>query len=1407
MAKKAIQHGRKIELPKEYQSVAEMLLYTANKFPQKGITYIDGSGKEDFVSYPELIESARKYLKKLYQKGLKPGDKVILIIDNPKEFYKTFWACIFGGIIAAPVSQPSSWKPESSGLMKFMNIWEVLDKPSVIIEEQYKKRYQSLKESSVFHALHYISTDELKSDEMEAIYYTKPDELVFLQFSSGSTGIPKGVKLTNKNIIINNIGCAEKLEVEEDDVTFTWLPHTHDMGIFGQHLIPINKGTNIMVFSPFTFIRSPYLFLKKIAEHKGTWFCSTNFGYDWMTRKVSDNKLADLDLSSLRITLNGAEPISVPVIEKFIDKFSICGYKETMMFPAYGMAEATVGVCLPKVGKIPRVEKIDRNKLVNDNIAFPISRDNKYDTCQFVHEGNPVAGLSIRIASDTGETLNENMIGEIQIKGSSVTSGYFNREDITEEMVIDGWLRTGDLGFMVDNSLVVTGRLKDIIFVRGQNYFAHDLEELIFDLDSVEQGNAAIVGLFNSRTNQEELYVFVKYKGKLERFLEIRHAIVNRLQEIGIEITHVLPTKTIPKTTSGKIQRFILRKNYENAHFQQVQEEIEKMLKEEIQNKKLDTSIPRTELESHLLKSWSKVLNVPENKISLDDEFLALGGNSIKSFLLLDEIEKYLDREIGMEVLILCKTIREMIDYLEALPYPAKSESYANHLRHNSGIDKSVAITGIALRLPNAKTKEEFWNNLTSGKDNISKISMKRKEMSDNPEWNDWMGELEDIDLFDNEFFDIPEEEAIFMDPQQRIALETSYEALEDAGLRPGKEERRNIGVYSGVSSSTYQQLMINQLEKGSLQDIHPNAMIGNMQSIISSLISHYYNFTGPSITIDTACSSFLVALHHAVESIKEEKIKGAAVTGTNIVSTPIVHALSRKAGIVSSTNQTKTFDKEADGSVIGEGVITVYLEPAEKAVKENKNIYGVIRGTFVNNDGQSLAVMVPNPKGQYQVLEGAYKDANISPDEISYIETHGSGTTIGDPIEVNALARLFTGNNNKQEIGIGSVKSNIGHLFPAASGAGLVKVLLSLKNKQLVPSLNIDHINPALELDKTPFYIVQETKDWSVAENETRKAGISSFGFGGTNAHVVLEEWNPIEDEDIPNKSGMHLLTFSAKSEKALDKIIQQTETIIQSTPALNINNLSFTRNRYRNHYHYRAACLIASDKVKEGLPSIQKGEFLKKRMAKVSLIIDDPTVSKGIENVFSQEAASTLLNSDLSQTSELIAKNKLENQEEYDNSKLVYLYHCYSFIDKVIRLGKNKFDVIGIDLGKIIADFINRKTNLADIIKDFAKESEDKNREELNESCKNADIVLGLFISKDKLMNRLSTDIQKNANIVCFDFKEDNSLDTELLRIIKDLYVAGADFNWESLYPDGSGKLMSLPPYPFDHKSFWIK
>ncbi|MCL2841163.1 MAG: AMP-binding protein [Defluviitaleaceae bacterium] len=1385
---KAIQYGAPLVISDKFKCVADFLLCAADEHPYKGINYFNESGHTTFLSYINLVEKSRKCLNALNIKGIKRGDIIIVDIVDPINFFITFWACVLGGIIVAPISHPTSTELTSPGMAKLFKVWKTLNKPTIIIEEHRRKTYKNIIEDEIYCDLKLLSFNELNSSEMADVVRTDINDLLVIQFSSGSTGTPKGVMLTNKNILTGVISISRCLESEEDDTVCTWLPHTHDMGLFGQLLTPVAAGNNIYVCLPMTFIRAPQLFLQNVARHKVKWFFCTNFGFEWMNKNISDEKLSSLDLTSLKYIMNGAEPISVSVTNQFIEKFGRAGFKPEMMRPGYGLAEATLGVSISIVGDSPIIDRVLRKQFVNEGIAVVSHFQDKQDVLLLVHVGIPFDGISVRIADDKGYLLNEEMVGEVQIKGDSVTSGYYRNDEANANLFVDGWLRTGDLGFMRNGSLVICGRKKDIIIVNGQNYYSHDLEEALYELGIFQRGNIAIVGLYNPVSQQEEVILFFKGKFDNKKYPKMYGHVISKMYDLfGIKITYIIPVSKIPKTTSGKLQRFELRSCYENGDYNEF---IGNFLNQQRSLNILYES-PENQLETLLCKIWSDVLDIPEKNISMSSSFVTLGGNSVKAYKVHGEIERHLQEEIDTELLIKCHTIREMRIYLEA----RSAVSDANHTTPSVKCN-NVAVTGIGIRLPDASTPDEFWYNLTNGKDSIDKVSSVRKHLSNNYLWDDWIGELENINMFDNDFFEMNVEDAKFTDPQQKLGLEVSYEALEEAGMTPFLGEKLNIAVFSAISANSYLQLVHKYIQNNGLDQIRSNTMIGNLNNMVSSILSYTFNFTSEAVNIDTACSSFLVAFNYAVEAIKNGKCDGALVVGANILTNSSVHDLSKRAGIVASTRFSKVFDKDADGTILGEGVIALFLEPLDKAERERKNIYATSKGGAVNNNGRTFAVMAPDPAGQHQVLVDAYKNSETDPGEISYIEAHGTGTTIGDPIEIRALTKLFAGhhNNEKNKIGIGSVKTNIGHLLSTAGGAGLVKLLLCLKNKKLVPSLHLNTINPALELEKTPFYVVKENIEWDIDEQEIRKAGISSFGLGGTNAHTILEEFKSSKLHVSSDFQVLPLLTISAKTESACENNILSIEELIKKDNGLNVADICYTCNRFRMHYQYRAAFVINEMNKDKNIMLIDKKYKRLRSNCRVGLFIEDIDFS----SIRWNETSCTVLKNHVDKVTALAHELGIE-ETMVESHRLKSIIALFAMSKVLLETVTFEF-VSGVGSGHLLASLLNSKVNDADTLKALIN----YNMQDIKH-CELGDVDIAVILT---LKNPNDSKPRENLTPISIPASLDSAnLENTLLNILGKLYVNGIDPNWDILHPNGTGALIRLPSYAFEHKSIWLE
>jgi polyketide synthase PksN len=456
--------------------------------------------------------------------------------------------------------------------------------------------------------------------------------------------------------------------------------------------------------------------------------------------------------------------------------------------------------------------------------------------------------------------------------------------------------------------------------------------------------------------------------------------------------------------------------------------------------------------------------------------------------------------------------------------------------------DQEIAIVGLYGRFPKAESPEDFWKNLAGGRDCIDEVPLERWDYRDyfdakpsaaGKTYNRWGGFLSDIDKFDASFFRIPPREAEVMDPQERLFLETVWHTLEDAGYRKSSLQQRSVGVFVGVMYGQYQLLGLGHSRPGQLLSV------SSSYASIANRVSYFFDWSGPSMAVDTMCSSSLTAIHLACESIRNGQSEIAIAGGVNLALHPLKDVGLAQGGYAAEDGRCKSFGAGGDGYVPGEGVGAVLLKPKAQAIADGDHIYAVIKATCINHGGKTNGYSVPNPNAQSDVIAGALKKARIDPRTISYLEAHGTGTPLGDPIEITGLGHAFqraaNGDLPRQYCAIGSAKSSIGHLEAAAGVAGLTKVLLQMRYRRLAPSLHATETNPYIPFEETPFAVQRETGPWRTPNGVPRRAGISSFGAGGSNAHLIVEEFAPAGSRPGDAIPGPYLMVFSAANEDRL--------------------------------------------------------------------------------------------------------------------------------------------------------------------------------------------------------------------------------------------------------------------------------
>lgn len=599
---------------------------------------------------------------------------------------------------------------------------------------------------------------------------------------------------------------------------------------------------------------------------------------------------------------------------------------------------------------------------------------------------------------------------------------------------------------------------------------------------------------------------------------------------------------------------------------------------------------------------WLKELFAKSFKISPEsiNEKLPLEKYGLDSIMIMDlsrGLEKYFDK-ISKTMFYECLTLKDIADYLvehypeavnDILPKRGKSsvdEQIADikpakkrkaYSREKSSVDENedIAIIGISGRYPLSDDLSEFWTNLSEGRDCITEAGRVRWDSDGYNNITSFMGGfINDYDMFDPLFFNISPNEAATIDPQERLFLETVWHTIESSGYRKSDLEGSNTGVFVGVMYGQYQLLGVEETAKGN------RVSVPSYYASVANRISYFYNFTGPSLALDTMCSSSLTSVYLACESLIRNDCETAIAGGVNLSIHPHKYSILSQTGFIAPKGKCRSFSADGDGYIPGEGVGAVLLKRYDKAVHDGDRIYAVIKGGALNHGGKTNGYTVPNPNAQMSLICDAIDKTGVSPDSIQYIEAHGTGTPLGDPIEINGITRAFRKYTDKKGFcSIGSVKSNIGHLESAAGIAAITKIVLQMMNKKLVPSIHLENINPDIDFGSTPFYLQKELTDWKVSGGAKRRAAVSSFGAGGSNAHLILEEYVGDHTVESYTTDDVYVIPISAASKASLKSYCGLLIDLIKEKDDVTIGDIAYSMAVSKDALNYRAA-FIVSDK-----------------------------------------------------------------------------------------------------------------------------------------------------------------------------------------------------------------------------------
>ncbi|MGC9502270.1 SDR family NAD(P)-dependent oxidoreductase [Baaleninema sp.] len=1177
-----------------------MLLTNLSKNDTKGsIAYLEGD-REILSSYPQLWREGRQICSGLRDTGHPPRTPIILACDQLSNLLPAFWGCLFSGWIPLIVEVPPTTDSPNPALAKLEKIWEFLEKPPILIDSPEAKPFRQF-------APVYDIASLRDFDAATTLYPSQPDDVAFLTLTSGSTGLPKCVRLTHRNVIARAMATNRLNGHRSDDIAFNWLPFDHIGSLSDWHIRCILAGCSVVYTSKDAVLRDPLFWLETIDRYRITHSWAPNFAYRLLANALETQSEKTWDLSCVKFLLAAGETLSQSAIGDCLRRLAPYGVRPDAIRPAFGMAELASGVTYyqPTPDAPLQFYAIEKNRLAG-SVSPSASGSSSSNHLTVADLGTPISGVRLRIVAEDGSELPEDTVGRLQVGGEVVFDGYHRNPEATAKVMREGWFETGDLAFLHEGRLVLVGRDSETAIVRGVNFACSEIEAVVEELEGVEASYTAACPVCVSEAVGEQLAIFVHLDESSQELSLIRQIRKRVSLEVGVTPDFVIPVEkaAIPKTAIGKIQRRQLTQLFEAGNFDEIVGRIEGLL----------SAIPPVRVsndgERDIAEVWKAVLGI--DRFGVTDNFFELGGNSLKLLQVQQQLQGRFHREIPVAELFRYPTVATLAGWLAESPESAvlglQVSASASRLPRDTA---DIAVIGLAGRFPGSDDLKRFWENLCDGVESISQLSEAEilasgisPDLLNHPDYVKASPILSDVEGFDAEFFGYSPKEAALLDPQQRLLLECAWETLENAGYAPNGYPG-SVGMFAGGVTNTY---LLNNVypNRHRLDDIDDlgvvtldsvggfQLMVANDKDYLPTRVSYKLNFTGPSVNVQTACSTSLVAVHLACQSLLRGECDIALAGGVSVRVPQKVGYLYREGSIVSPDGCCRAFDEKAGGTIFGSGVGLVALKPLERAIADGDRIYAVVKGSAIANDGgQKVGYLAPNGDGQARVVFDALQRSGVSADSIEYIETHGTGTVLGDPIEIAGLTRAFRQfTQNRGFCAVGSVKTNVGHLQIASGIVGLIKTVLMLHHGKIPPSLHCDTPNPQIDFANSPFFVNTKLRDWNSGK-QPRRAGVNSLGVGGTNVHVVLEE-SPSRDfdenRDSANSRPVSILTLSAKTDTALRELAKRYEAALGDFPDAVLGDICFTANTGRTHFEKRFAAV--SDNV-EGLRR-QLGEFV---------------------------------------------------------------------------------------------------------------------------------------------------------------------------------------------------------------------
>jgi len=1103
----------------EADSVPALFEAQARRTPQ-AVALVHGARQLDYAGLQRHAQAAASML---VAQGVQPGDRVVIHAGRSIEMVVAVLAVLKAG--AAYVPQDPDYPQER-------RMTALIDSaPRVVLADRLQDIAPLLERAGVQSTV--LTLDRLMQAEAAEVALPQPSpaSLAYVLYTSGSTGRPKGVAMPH-GPLINLIHWQQRqpgLDVPQRTLQFAAL----GFDVAFQEIFTTLCGGGELHLPDEDARLSGARLLAFLADHRIERIFLPYFALQMLAEGYEAAAVDTLHALALKQVITAGEALRIePRIRRL---FQATGAR---LHNHYGPTETHVITALT---------------LAPDAALWPM----------LPAIGTPIQRARVYVLDRQGRHVPNGVAGELFLAGPVLADGYLGRDDLTGERFVPDpfsnapgarMYRSGDMGrWQADGTLECLGRADFQVKIRGHRVEPGEVEACLLGLPGVRQ--AAVVAR-EDVPGLRRLVAYVVADGAQGVVDALRGALAQQLPDYMLPSAFVR-LQALPTSPNGKLERSALpapardRPDWAGPY-----------------------AAPRDAREATLCALFGEVLGL--DGLGRDDGFFELGGSSLLAMRLLQRIQFAGLGPLPPTAIFRSPTPAGLAAELDgsatAIPGHRLPRTQARNLR------EPIAIVGMAARLPGAPDVEAFWQNLCAGVDSITRFTPGQLDPSiapalrDDPAYVPARGVLEGHDLFDAGFFGISPREAELMDPQQRIFLELCWEAIERAGHAPGPE-LGPVGVFAGMYNASYYQHNVlahpDKVERAGAFQV----MLGNEKDYLAVRVAHRLDLTGPAITVQTACSTSLVAVCQAVDSLRAGRCDMALAGGVAITCPVNSGHLYQPDAMLSPDGHTRSFDASAGGTVFSDGAAVLVLKRLADALADGDPIQAVIRGTGLNNDGAGKASFTaPSSEGQAAVIAMAHADAQVQAREIGYVEAHGTATPMGDPIEIEGLTRAFAASTS--DLGfcrVGSVKSNIGHTLMAAGAAGLIKATLSVAEGRLPGTAHYRAPSAAIDFARTPFTVSAGTEAWPQADGAPRRAGVSSFGVGGTNAHVVIEQ-APEQVASDP-ADGPQLLVLSARAPAALEQMAAALADALERQPGLNLADVAWTLADGRRAFPYRLA------------------------------------------------------------------------------------------------------------------------------------------------------------------------------------------------------------------------------------------